>query len=65
MRIAEPVQHVPDMLRMLLDAGVIPGARLAVERTDTYLRVTCETTGGSCDLALDMGSYLFLNPDIS
>ena len=65
MRIAEPVQHVPDMLRMLLDAGVIPGARLAVERTDTNLRVTCETTGGSCELALDMGSFLFLNPDIS
>jgi DtxR family transcriptional regulator, Mn-dependent transcriptional regulator len=65
MRIAEPVQHVPDTLRMLLDAGVIPGARLAVERTDTNLRVTCESSGASCELALDMGSFLFLNPDIS
>lgn len=64
-RIAEPVQHIPETLRILLDAGVVPGARLSVERVDANLRITCESGAAPCELPLDMGSYLFLDPDMS
>jgi DtxR family Mn-dependent transcriptional regulator len=64
-RIAEPVQHTPDVLNTLLDAGAVPGAQLSVERHDAHLRIRCEDSGATFELSLDMGSFLFLDPQIS
>ena len=64
-RIAEPVQHEPETLRILLDAGVIPGCRLSVIRVGDGLLLTVEATDSNLPVTLDVGSHLFLDPDIS
>ncbi len=64
-RIAEPVQHDPHTLRSLLDAGVIPGARLSVIVQDDQLELNVEATASKVTVSLDVGSHLFLDPDIS
>ena len=64
-RIAEPVQHSPALLRQLFDAGLIPGARVSVFQSGNFLRVTVVDTGTVLELPQDVGSHLFLDPDIS
>ncbi|NBX23558.1 MAG: metal-dependent transcriptional regulator [Microbacteriaceae bacterium] len=64
-RIAEPVQHDPQMLRRLLDAGVVPGAVLSVIRNDNDVTVDVQGIASPVTLPLDVGSHLFLDPDIS
>jgi len=64
-RIAEPVQHDPRMLRRLLDAGVIPGAEISVIRNDDDFTVDVQGIASQVAIPLDIGSHLFLDPDIS
>jgi DtxR family Mn-dependent transcriptional regulator len=64
-RLAEPVQHDPETLRLLLDAGVVPGVRLSVIPDGNQLVLDVEGTASNVRVSLDVGSHLFLDPDMS
>lgn len=61
-RLGEPLQFDVELLRMLQDAGIVPGAAITVESTTQHVRVI-GAEGGAVDLAHDLAAHLYVIAD--
>lgn len=61
-RLGEPLQFDVELLRMLQDAGIVPGAAITVESTVQHVRVI-GAEGGAVDLAHDLAAHLYVIAD--
>jgi DtxR family Mn-dependent transcriptional regulator len=59
-RIGEPVQSDTDLLGRLAEAGVTPGARVSVDRTDGTVTLGTPGTGSVLDLPYDVARHIFV-----
>lgn len=61
-RIAEPLQVDVELLTRLADAGVLPGARVTVERTPGVVTLGVAGSGTVLDLPVDVARHVFVGP---
>ncbi len=59
-RLAEPVQFDPELLDQLRDAGVVPGARVSVRRTGSYVLVEIEGREDGLELPIELAAHIYL-----
>ncbi len=59
-RIGEPVQVDTDLLGRLVEAGVTPGARVSVDRTDGTVTVGTPGSGSVLDLPDEVARHIFV-----
>ena len=60
-RLGEPVQFEPELLAQLRDAGVMPGARVAVQGSGAYILVTTAERGPGLELPHEIASHVYVD----
>jgi DtxR family Mn-dependent transcriptional regulator len=59
-RIGEPAQFDPELLKRFHQAGVIPGARVRIQRTAEGYRIESDGPGGAIVVSVDIAHHLYL-----
>jgi len=59
-RLGEPVQFEPELLRQLRDAGVVPGARVAVTGLGDYVSLRVDGRDEAIELPLEVAAHIYL-----
>ncbi len=59
-RIGEPAQFDPELLKRFHQAGVVPGARVRIQRTAEGYRIESDGPGGAIVVSVDIAHHLYL-----
>ncbi|TPX00669.1 metal-dependent transcriptional regulator, partial [Schumannella luteola] len=59
-RLGEPVQFEPELLTQLRDAGVVPGATVALSAAGSYVIVQVDGFGEGLELPVEVASHIYV-----